>query len=139
MKRTLLLLGVVFGVACSTASTPIYRLIPDPSAPAAIGEVTVRDKAGANNEVTIKVDHLPLPSDLDPALNTYVVWARPPGDREIIPVAEIEIGEDREGKAKLTTPFETFDLLVTAEASATPEEPSEHVVLKGHVDARDRG
>ncbi len=135
-------IGAVLAVAtgCGTMSrvtgggaTQTYALMPAENTPAATGIVKIGETDDMNKELNIKVQHLPRPAELDPSLTTYMVWIDAGKGRDPIPVGQLQINKDREASAKFATPFSTFDLMVTAEPSATPSEPSNFVVLQGRV------
>jgi hypothetical protein len=110
-----------------------YALMPADRAPAATGIVEVGSTDDGNRELAISVEHLPRPSELDPKLTTYVVWIDP-GEGEPMAVGQLKVNADREAEADFATPpFQAFDLMVTAEPSATPTKPSGMVVLQGHI------
>jgi hypothetical protein len=133
----LLLAGGLGLGAC--ASQESYTLRPGVRSPAAVGEVNVKTTKNDNQSLTVKVDHLAMPSDLGPSLNTYVVWIAPGRDQPPMPVGQIEVSKDRSGQIQVLTPFKSFDVLVTAEPSATPPKPSPFVVLQGRVDVVGKG
>jgi hypothetical protein len=131
--RWLVLLGLL---GCSASTT--YSLAPQPSSRAAVGQVQVKEDKNANNKVTVTVDHMPVPQNIDPALSTYVVWAQPTG-RPPQPLGSLNVGSERRGKLDAVTPFDVFDVIVTAEASAAPTAPSDHVILRGRIDVNHKG
>ena len=122
-------IAILVASACATT----YPLRPAERTPAAAGTINTAVDANNNTELRIHVRHLPPPSSLDPALRTFVVWVRPVGGAQYRNVGQIDIGANREGELRTTTPHPAFDVLVTAEASGAPSQPGAHVVLFGHA------
>src|SRR5688572_30839919 len=114
-KKLALAVVVAVVAACSTSSAT-YPLSASRRSPAAVGSIKVHDEKGANTRLSIVIEHVPRPEDLDPMLSTYVIWAKPAGDREMIPLGEVDVGASRGGKVEVMTPFQTFDVIVTAES-----------------------
>jgi hypothetical protein len=101
-----------------------------------MGHITRSIDDNNNLVLNVKLEHLPPPSDLDPALRTYVVWVRPISGGPYQNVGQMIINSDREGELTTTTAHSEVDVIVTAEASATPPEPSRFTVLQGTASRR---
>lgn len=127
-------LVLVSAAACAGPQQAV-SMRPGEQTPAAMGRIEVRETKDQNNALKVAVDHLPIPSDLDPGLQTYVLWAVPEG-RPAVPLGQMQLDKDRSAELKTTIPFKTADLLVTAESTPVPQKPSQHVVLRGHIDTR---
>lgn len=111
-----------------------YPMAPGDTAPGATGRVSVRQTDQNNQKLQIQVAHLPPPGQLHPSLSTYVVWGSQPGQPgTAMNLGQITIDRSRSGKLDVVTPYPNLDLKVTAESSATPERPSEYVILQGNV------
>ena len=123
---TVALVTVVFA-GCATT----YQLRPEARTPAAAGTVKTTTDSNENTSLEIHVKHLPNPSSLDPSLRTFVAWIRPNAQGEFRNVGQIGLDADREGKLETTTPHRRFEMIVTAEASGAPKEPSQYIVLRG--------
>lgn len=121
---TLIVLGLT---GCATT----YQLRPEARTPAAAGTINATTDSNDNTTVTIHVRHLPEPSGLDSSLRTFVDWIRPNAQGEYRNVGQIVIDANREGRLDTTTPHRRFELIITAEASGAPKEPSQFVVLRG--------
>ena len=100
-------------------------------APGATGQLTSSLDSNHNLVLKVELEHLPPPSDLDAALTTYVVWLRPRSGGAFQNVGQLIMDSDREGELTATTPYSDVDVMVTAEASATPRDPSRFIVLQG--------
>ncbi len=116
----------------TTASAPQQPLAARPLvAPGATGTISSKLDDNHNLLLEVKLAHLPPPSNLDPELTTYVVWIRPLSGGSYQNVGQLIMGSDREGELTTSTAFGEVDLIVTAEASPTPREPSIFTVLQG--------
>ena len=130
-KRTSLVLFIGLLSVCCAADQQV--LAPTREAPASLGEVTTHADANGNTLLRVEVDHLPPPDALAPELRNYVVWVRPAGGYDYLNVGQLKISDERSGELETTTPHSDFDVLVTAEASGAPTQPSAHVILQGRA------
>jgi hypothetical protein len=97
-------------------------------APGAKGGATVEAKPGAVS-VRAKFDRLGAPQQFGAEFLTYVLWAiSPEGQTERL--GEIVTNPNDEGKLDVTTSFQTFGLLVTAEPYFAVSKPSPVVVME---------
>jgi hypothetical protein len=117
----------------SAAYADSFDLRHGPRTPAAAGKVDFDKGDKGNNKVSVKAQYLAIPRDVDPKANTYVVWIDPGQGRGPMPVGTIAPDKNREGKLDMSTPYSEFDVLITAESSPTPAQPSSVVILRGHV------
>ncbi len=109
-----------------------YHLTSTPMTPAASGDVDVhRDKNG-NIQVDLKVEHLAKPSVLTPPASTYIVWFQQ-GDSRPESQGELRVNDDLKGELKTSTPYNTFDVFITAESDPQTKTPSDRVALKTSV------
>ncbi|HEV3467955.1 MAG TPA: hypothetical protein VG148_01430, partial [Pyrinomonadaceae bacterium] len=96
-------------------------------APPASGRVTVEaSESGGAGRVTAL--SLPDPQTVGPGARTYVVWAV--GEGRIVNLGELRRDERGNGGLAFERPqgFERYSVVVTAEASATPEQPGSPVL-----------
>lgn len=110
---------------------PGYAVQGTDTATAAQGTITF-DRTGENFEVTVNLRHLPPPQRVDNSSH-YVMWLKPVGKADARPIRAAVLDFDpstREGKARATTTYPTVDVLVTAEQTENPSEPSENVVVQ---------
>jgi hypothetical protein len=120
----------LFGPAGKTFHLTAGKMVPGAS-----GTVNVsRDTNNGNLKLTIKVKNLALPGSLTPPANEYIVWLEP-YSQQGTPVKQSAIGVDDKlnGQLKTETTSKSFNVLVTAEKSEAVTEPSDTVVLRGHV------
>ena len=118
---------------CVSCGAKQQVLAPTRETPAALGEVTAHADGNGNTLLHVKVDHLPPPDVLAPELRNFVVWVRPAGGYEYLNVGQLKLDDERSGELETTTPHSDFDVLVTAEASGAPRNPSAHVILTGRA------
>ena len=123
------LAGVFFGTSCG-ATLP---MTPSERTPAATGAIKVTKDSQGNTKLALKVDHLPRPKDLGPALSTFVVWSVADDGARVRNMGQLRINGDRQGSVDVVTPLRTFRLVITAEESGTVQQPSEYVILEGRV------
>jgi hypothetical protein len=97
-------------------------------APGAKGSATVEAKPGA---VTIraKLERLGAPQQFGAEFLTYVLWAVSP-EGQTDRLGEIITNPHNEGKLEVSTSFQTFGLLVTAEPYFAVSKPSPVVVME---------
>lgn len=115
------------GAAVETSPTQV--------APAAEASIDVRPRTGAN-AVDLSVAHLPPPERLGSGLSHYAVWFRAPYQRGAVFAGLLNFDrESRVGALHATTPYDDFQVLVTAEAGMTPRAPQGPVVVQGSVRA----
>ncbi len=104
------------------------------------GEAKVRRTARRGTRVELNVDNLPRPSELGGPYTTYILWAISPEGR-VDSLGEIK----RSGsfffnsKVDVTTPLQTFALIVTAEPHFLVRTPSRMVVLENLPPRTDNG
>jgi hypothetical protein len=134
-KKRAAVVAVVAAIAMAgCASTQKYTLNPGPNTPAATGTAKVETSKQGNEKVELTVDHLPEPASLGGASN-YVVWIEPAGEQQVMPAGALKIDENRQGKLDFVTPYKDFNVIVTAERTTAPSEPSDEVVLRGQIAA----
>lgn len=110
-----------------------YHMTAGSNVPAASGTVTAqKDKDNGNTRLELKVNHLANPSSLTPPASVYLVWVRPSGT-DAVKQGAIGVDKNLKGELKVVTLSKDFDLLVTAEQSATVTVPSNVEVLHTHI------
>lgn len=102
-------------------------------APSATGSITTSIDSNSNTVLKVRADHLAQPANLDPSLTTYVVWIRPRVGGDFMNVGQLAMSTDRDGALQTSTPHTNFDVLVTAETTATAPQPSKFVVLQAQA------
>jgi len=107
-----------------------YALRPMERTSGAEGKLKVKEDNG-NRVVSVEMEHLAQPSAIGGNFTTYVLWLRPARQKEWKNMGALRIDSDRKAKLETVTPFESFDVMVTAEAEATGNEPKGVPVLSG--------
>ena len=95
------------------------------------GEAKVRRAGRRGTRVELNVENLPRASELGGAYTTYVLWAISP-DGHVDNLGEIKRSGSPfvDSKIDVTTPLQTFSLVVTAEPHFLVRVPSRMVVLE---------
>ncbi|MCS6857060.1 MAG: hypothetical protein NZM37_05065 [Sandaracinaceae bacterium] len=122
-----------FVVGCGGGSKN-YVLQGTQRDPGADARVQVEKLDGGNYLVTITATNLTPPNRIGTGNAVYLVWVRPPGGQAQMESQLAYQGDQRTGRATLTTPHRKFTLLVTAEREATVNQPSENVVLQQEIE-----
>jgi hypothetical protein len=97
-------------------------------APGAKGSAVVEAKTGAVN-IRAKLERLGAPQQFGAEFLTYVLWAVSP-EGQTDRLGEIVTNANNEGKLEVSTSFQTFGLLVTAEPYFAVSKPSPVVVME---------
>lgn len=108
-----------------------YHMSASNMVPAASGTVNAKTDH-KNVNLDIKVSHLAQPTSLVPADSVYIVWVRPAGE-EAIKKGSIHVDGNLNGETKVETTSKNFEVLITAERSATVAVPLGPEVLHTHV------
>src|SRR5438105_11949127 len=95
------------------------------------GSATVRRQGRRGTRVTLSIDNLPRAYELGGVYTTYVLWAISP-DGHVDNLGEIKRSGSGliDSKIDVTTPLQTFALLVTAEPHFLVHVPSRMVVME---------
>lgn len=128
--------GVLAFAGCShfeTNKAQAWTLSASPNVPAAEGKVRVSPTSNGNQELELTVENLAPADKAFPGMTNYVVWVIPQGGAPAQNVGILNVGESLKGKVKATTPYKTFDVLVTAESQDHPAEPSGNRVMSASV------
>jgi len=135
LRRTLIrgtiLVGLVLG-GCATTREMMgganngqtYTLNASPKVPAAAGHVSVSTEKDGNHTVAIDVEHMAEPQKVFEGASTYVVWLIAPGSAPTN-IGVLPVDKDLKGSLQTKTPFKTFDVEVTAEASPAATQPTD--------------
>ncbi|HET9451651.1 MAG TPA: hypothetical protein VFO83_12240 [Aggregicoccus sp.] len=108
-----------------------YALRPLERTSGAEGKLKVKEVDNGNRLVSVEMEHLAQPSAIQGSFTTYVLWLRPAQQKEWKNMGALRIDSDRKAKLETVTPYESFDVMVTAEAEATGNEPKGVPVLTG--------
>ena len=107
-----------------------YKLINDPTMPAAAGKVDVNKDRNGNYRIKLEVHRLAKPTGLTPPKQSYVVWVQR-NDGEPQALGELRVNDNLEGTLETTLPRvgDRFDVYITAEDNPSARVPSEPQLL----------
>jgi hypothetical protein len=122
---TSLLGGALLGVMTSCVhATQTYSLVLQPSAPSAVGSLSVERIEGGQRLVVLQLDGLPPPERIGPGLREFVVWL------EDTRGSAVKVGKlrydrgHRSGSLLATTELTDFTVRVTGERDDRGGSPS---------------
>lgn len=96
--------------------------------------IELEEGDAGNHQLAVKIEHLVPPHRIDGKFDQYAVWIDPEHRTpRLVGILDYD-EEDRAGKLETLTPYEKFDLLVTAERSGRPSDPHGTVVLSERID-----
>lgn len=124
-------LAACLAAACAHGQTT--NLQTAAGAPAAVGQVETEVGDNGNTEVKVEVEHLAPPEKVKSGASVYVVWAKPHTDEKAQNLGALAVDADRKGKLETKTPLKQFDVLVTPEASASVDAPTNDPVMRASV------
>lgn len=95
------------------------------------GEAKLKRTAKNGTEIELSVSKMPRPFELGAGYATYVLWAISP-DGQVDNLGEIKRRGtfDFDSKISVTTPLQTFALIVTAEPHFLVQRPSQAIMLE---------
>lgn len=100
------------------------------------GTIEIEAQDGGNFVVNLAVEHLLPPARFADGLTTYVVWFQA-AEQQPERVGTLAYDEgDRRGEMMATTSHSAFEVIVTGEAEAQAVSPSENLVFRQAVEAR---
>lgn len=121
------------------ASSPI-RMSSSEQIPAAEGRVETERTGNNNTKLDMEVEHLAPPQRVSANATTYIVWIHPlaagrdpSSEGQIQSLGALRVDEDLKGKLSAITPFQHFELFVTAEPSALVQQPTGERLLWSQV------
>ena len=109
-----------------------YPLTSSSIVPAATGELSTDTDNNGNVRIKIKVKHLADPKSLTPAKNSYVIWIEPNAQAPQN-CGTLRVNGKLEGQFQTTTPYTSFDVVITAEDDPSTKAPSGPEVLKASI------
>src|SRR5262245_25758610 len=129
------LAGLLTVGGCSTMGhdRATWTMNATDKAPAAQGQVIVKPQKNGNTDVKVQVAHLADPGAVYNGTSTYVVWLKPEGGTPQN-LGPLQLDKNKNGNVETTTPFKTFDIMVTAEADSTVTHPSLNRVFTSSVE-----
>lgn len=117
-------------IALAGCSGPMeYHMEPGERTASSEGELLVEHDDNDNHFIEMNVAHLPPPTRLQEGMTTFVLWLKPAESTVSYNMGQLRVGDDRAGYIEFTTPFDAYELQVTAEAGPSVLQPSEQQVL----------
>ena len=131
LNMTVMALGVILVLSGCAAKT--YSLNPTTLTPASKGTITGKVDKNENRVLTLKVDYLPIITELGPELTSYIVWVRRDENEAYMSQGRMIIDKDRHAELQFMVPYKQMDVLVSAESDAGAIAPSKLWILQGAV------
>jgi len=110
-----------------------YALVGSAYVPAAHGEIDIEKIDKQQILVTVILDHLVPPEQIELGLTHYVVWFSTAGELPVRQQALEYDAEARIGRAAIPTSLREFELQITAENGDAPNQPSDLVVASQQI------
>ncbi len=131
-------LGLGLGAGCSHMpgsgkNEQTWTMRGSDAAPAASGKVEVATEKDGNHSVKVEVKHMAPAARVFDGSEAYVVWFRAENG-SFQNVGTLAVDKDLNGKLSTKTPFNSFDVLVTAEADPLATTPGAHAILNARVE-----
>lgn len=117
-------------IGCGGKDVPLETAA---SVPAARGTAEATATDNDNTDLKVEVEHLAPPDKIASGASVYVVWAKPDTKEPAQNLGALVIDDDRKGSLRTTTPLKHFEVMVTPEASAAVQHPSNEPVMKAKV------
>jgi hypothetical protein len=124
-------------VGCANRATKMPLSVSQ-QMPAARGQVELKPSDGPANKLTVEVKHLAEPFRANSGASVYVVWLTPAGSETPINVGTLSVDKDLTGRLETSTPYRSFQIMVTPEATASVTEPSNEQVMQAQIHAGQR-
>ena len=125
------MIAVVMTASCNPPGD--YALVGSAYVPAAHGQIDVEKIDRDQILVTLTLDRLVAPENVEVGLTHYIVWFSTVGE---FPVYQTALDYDVEaqiGRASIPTSLREFEVQVTAENSETPHQPSDLLVASQKI------
>jgi hypothetical protein len=105
--------------------------------PAAQGEVLAEPGENGNVRLTLHMRHLAPPEKMTTGATVYIVWVKSTAaDGKVQNVGALKPDAALEASLVTMTTLPEFDVMVTAEASASVQNPSGEPLFTGHATAK---
>jgi len=114
--------GLLAIAACNRPAD--YAIVGSAEVPSAHGDVEIEKIDKEQILVTVVLDALPPPDEIEPGLTHYVLWFVLIGEDPARQGTLEYDPDERVGRVSVPTSLREFELRVTAEATADPQIPS---------------
>ena len=131
--RRLVMFSLGATLVSAACAADRYILIGSARVPSTSGWLLIEDAETSSAEVTVHLEQLHRPDQLDPALRSYVVWFQPVSGAPHRAGSLKYQADDRMAELKARSPFGKFVVKVTAEANDKPKTPSDFLVLSQEI------
>ncbi len=124
---------IVISAIASCNPPADYALVGSAYVPAANGEIDVEKLDKQQILITVTLDHLVPPERIELGLTHFIVWFVPVGE---FPQRQQALDYDADtqvGRAAIPTSLREFEVQITAENSATPDQPSDLLVASQRI------
>jgi hypothetical protein len=125
--------AVIWGALAGCA--PGMRLFRAPSLTEATGRVRFEPALGRGTIISLDIENLAAPEDLDPPGYAYVAWVQSSLEAPARNVGAIIVDEHRGGALEATTTLRDFTFFVTVETTSDALRPTGPPLLWTHRDA----
>lgn len=135
------LLAGVLSLSCSSMmgnkDSRELQLTGSPSLTSAEGTAKVSTTDDGNTQIDLDVKHLAPPEKVNTGATAFVVWVKD-ANSETDPhnLGALKVDKDLHGSMQAVTSLRSFDLYVTAEPSATINQPSGEQLLRTNVEMK---
>jgi hypothetical protein len=130
-------LAATLGISACFFGPKKIHLDASPDIPAAEAIAKISSTDNGNTKIELAVEHLALPSRVDPSATVYVVWVRDTGaGSRSQNLGALRVDSDLKGNFTGVTPLRTFELFITAERTQTTTDPSGRRLLYTNVGNR---
>ena len=130
-SRFILLFAFLAVTSCNRPAD--YAVVGSAGVPSVHGDVEIEKIDRAQLLVTVQLDQLPPPGQIEAGLTDYVLWFVVVGeDPERQTVLEYDAAS-RVGRASVPTSLREFEMRVTAESTPTPDTPSYILVASQQI------
>ena len=127
--NTAILIAALFTTACGGGITITGTQL----ARGADATIDVGGMSGGSRLVELRASHLPPPGRLRDGMQHYALWVRKDGHSNLLAIMEYDEGS-RQGYARGTTAYGSFQVMLTAERNRHPTEPSDAVIFRQNAD-----
>ena len=128
------MLAIALIVLSSCAKRADYALVGSAEVPGTHGDIKVERIDRGQLLVTLVLDNLAPPEQLEGSLTSYALWFQEDGQAPVLKGVLDYDSEERVGRGMATTSLRVFRLIVTGEPTEEPEVPSDFVVAAQRID-----
>jgi hypothetical protein len=133
VARRLIMFSLGATLVSAGCASDRHIIIGSARAPSTSGWVVIEDANSHAADVTVHLEQLHRPDQLDPALHAYVVWFEPMSGTPVRAGSLKYQADDRTGELRGRSPFGKFVVKVTAEANDKPTAPSDFLVASQEI------